>query len=140
MLTSSPCSTWGAQRGEEWSSAQGLESILISIQSLMSNNPYENEPGYQGAHATEDQENSQAYIEKVSLSKVGWSTVRSPRLEIRHETLRIAVIQPLESSLGIQSDGTVKPSESKNIGEDDDCDDSFDDEDGTFVEPFADLE
>ncbi|KAK9645035.1 hypothetical protein V6Z96_007889 [Aspergillus fumigatus] len=114
--------TWGAQRGEEWSSAQGLESILISIQSLMSNNPYENEPGYQGAHATEDQENSQAYIEKI-----------------RHETLRIAVIQPLESSLGIQSDGTVKPSESKNIGEDDDCDDSFDDEDGTFVEPFADL-
>jgi ubiquitin-conjugating enzyme E2 Z len=32
----------------------------------MSNNPYENEPGYQGAHAPEDQENSQAYIEKVS--------------------------------------------------------------------------
>jgi ubiquitin-conjugating enzyme E2 Z len=114
--------TWGGQRGEEWSSAQGLESILISIQSLMSNNPYENEPGYQGAHAPEDQENSQAYIEKI-----------------RHETLRIAVIQPLESSLGIQSDGTVKPSENKNLGEDDDCDDSFDDEDGTFFEPFADL-
>ncbi|GFF53352.1 ubiquitin-conjugating enzyme E2 Z [Aspergillus udagawae] len=114
--------TWGGQRGEEWSSAQGLESILISIQSLMSNNPYENEPGYQGAHAPEDQENSQAYIEKI-----------------RHETLRIAVIQPLESSLGIQSDGTAKPSESKNVAEDDDCDDSFDDEDDTFFEPFADL-
>ncbi|KAF7156701.1 hypothetical protein CNMCM5623_000374 [Aspergillus felis] len=114
--------TWGGQRGEEWSSAQGLESILISIQSLMSNNPYENEPGYQGAHAPEDQENSQAYIEKI-----------------RHETLRIAVIQPLESSLGIQSDGTVKPSESKNVAEDEDCDDSFDDADGTFFEPFADL-
>ncbi|GIC85634.1 ubiquitin-conjugating enzyme E2 [Aspergillus udagawae] len=116
------CLTWGGQRGEEWSSAQGLESILISIQSLMSNNPYENEPGYQGAHAPEDQENSQAYIEKI-----------------RHETLRIAVIQPLESSLGIQSDGTAKPSESKNVAEDDDCDDSFDDEDDTFFEPFADL-
>ncbi|GIJ98205.1 hypothetical protein Aspvir_000320 [Aspergillus viridinutans] len=116
------CLTWGGQRGEEWSSAQGLESILISIQSLMSNNPYENEPGYQGAHAPEDQENSQAYIEKI-----------------RHETLRIAVIQPLESSLGIQSNGTVKPSESKNVTEDDDCDDSFDDEDVTFFEPFADL-
>ncbi|RHZ73104.1 hypothetical protein CDV55_107739 [Aspergillus turcosus] len=116
------CLTWGGQRGEEWSSAQGLESILISIQSLMSNNPYENEPGYQGAHAPEDQENSKAYIEKI-----------------RHETLRIAVIQPLESSLGIQLDGTDKPSESKNVGEDDEGDDSFDDEDGTFFEPFADL-
>ncbi|RHZ60433.1 ubiquitin-conjugating enzyme E2 [Aspergillus thermomutatus] len=114
--------TWGGQRGEEWSSAQGLESILISIQSLMSNNPYENEPGYQGAHTPEDQENSQAYIEKI-----------------RHETLRLAVIQPLESSLGIQPDGTVKPSESKNASEDDECDDPFEDENDTFFEPFVDL-
>lgn len=62
-----------------------------------------------------------------------------PRPEIRHETLRIAVIQPLESSLGIQLYGSDRPTESKNVGEDDEGDDSFDDEDGTFFEPFADL-
>lgn len=37
-----------SSQGEEWSTAQGLESILISIQSLMSSNPYENEPGHEG--------------------------------------------------------------------------------------------
>lgn len=34
-------------QGEEWSTAQGLESVLISIQSLMSSNPFENEPGHE---------------------------------------------------------------------------------------------
>ena len=37
--------TWHGEKGEEWSSAQGLESVLLSIQSLMSPNPWENEPG-----------------------------------------------------------------------------------------------
>lgn len=32
--------TWRGNPGEEWSSAQGLESVLISVQSLMSVNPY----------------------------------------------------------------------------------------------------
>ena len=59
--------TWhGERKGEEWSSAQGLESILISIQSLMSNNPYENEPGFEGANSRDDQTNQHAYNAKVS--------------------------------------------------------------------------
>ncbi|KAI9698339.1 MAG: hypothetical protein M1820_007501 [Bogoriella megaspora] len=79
--------TWRGERGEEWSSAQGLESILISIQSLMSSNPYENEPGY------ENQESQQAILEKEAYVD-----------KIRHETLRIAVIQRLETLLDIKSD------------------------------------
>jgi hypothetical protein len=58
-------STWRGQRGEEWSSAQGLESVLISIQSLLSANPYENEPGFEAARTLDDRENMAHYIAKV---------------------------------------------------------------------------
>ncbi|KAL1964834.1 hypothetical protein VTN77DRAFT_6336 [Rasamsonia byssochlamydoides] len=113
--------TWRGERGEEWSSAQGLESILISIQSLMSSNPYENEPGYEDAKSPEHKVMMAHYVAKI-----------------QHETLRIAVIQPLEDSLGIQLDGTVLPS--RNASETDDEDDGFvfEDEKVAF-EPFSDL-
>ncbi|KAF2437408.1 UBC-like protein [Karstenula rhodostoma CBS 690.94] len=77
--------TWRGERGEEWSSAQGLESILISIQSLMSTNPYENEPGFEDAKSDYDKKNQAAYVAKI-----------------RHETLRISVIERLEDYLGIK--------------------------------------
>lgn len=77
--------TWRGNPGEEWSSAQGLESVLLSIQSLMSSNPYENEPGYETAKKEEP--NPRAYVAKI-----------------RHETLRVSVIQRLESLLQIQPD------------------------------------
>lgn len=57
--------TWRGERGEEWSSAQGLESILISIQSLMSSNPYENEPGFEDAKTDLDKKNITNYVAKV---------------------------------------------------------------------------
>ena len=60
--------TWRGERGEEWSSAQGLESILISIQSLMSSNPYENEPGFENANADEDKKAQAHYAAKVLRS------------------------------------------------------------------------
>lgn len=59
------CSTWRGERGEEWSSAQGLESILISMQSLMSSNPYENEPGFEDARSERDKRHAEQYIQKV---------------------------------------------------------------------------
>ena len=64
--------TWRGERGEEWSSAQGLESILISIQSLMSANPYENEPGYENARSSEDKKNIANYVAKVESSEKHW--------------------------------------------------------------------
>jgi len=57
--------TWRGERGEEWSAAQGLESILLSIQSLMSANPYENEPGFEIADDPADKRNQQDYVQKV---------------------------------------------------------------------------
>lgn len=77
--------TWRGNPGEEWSSAQGLESVLLSIQSLMSSNPYENEPGYETAK--KEERKPQEYVAKI-----------------RHETLRVSVVQRLESLLQIQPD------------------------------------
>ncbi|OAX78806.1 hypothetical protein ACJ72_06882, partial [Emergomyces africanus] len=117
------CLTWRGESGEQWSSAQGLESVLISIQSLMSSNPYENEPGFENAKSERDQQNMAHYVAKI-----------------RHETLRISVIQRLEEFLGIQSDGTIFPPGSPGLGEDEEEEDRLTGEDGrpTF-EPFQDL-
>ncbi|PGH36481.1 ubiquitin-conjugating enzyme E2 Z [[Emmonsia] crescens] len=115
--------TWRGESGEQWSSAQGLESILISIQSLMSSNPYENEPGFENAKSERDQQNMAHYVAKI-----------------RHETLRISVIQRLEEFLGIQSDGTIFPPSPPGYIEDEEEEDRLTREDDrpTF-EPFEDL-
>ncbi|KIX01267.1 uncharacterized protein Z518_08992 [Rhinocladiella mackenziei CBS 650.93] len=120
--------TWHGERpGEEWSSAQGLESILWSIQSLMSNNPYENEPGYENAKGTEDKRMNDLYCAKI-----------------RHETLRIAVIQKLEEALHIQADGSIAPlaqSPKWESGDEEDknTDDHLETEPKLKFEPFKDL-
>ncbi|OJJ46218.1 hypothetical protein ASPZODRAFT_133226 [Penicilliopsis zonata CBS 506.65] len=117
--------TWRGESGEQWSSAQGLESVLISIQSLMSSNPYENEPGYENATSSKDKRNMTSYVAKI-----------------RHESLRLAVIAPLEASLGIRPDGTVVPpdvdDEEEGGDRDADDDDSFSSEDEEF-RPFFDV-
>ncbi|GAB1193672.1 hypothetical protein APSETT444_002894 [Aspergillus pseudonomiae] len=117
--------TWRGEPGEEWSSAQGLESILISIQSLLSNNPYENEPGYDKAHSDTAQDNEWkvSYVEKI-----------------RHENLRIAVIEPLELSLGILPNGSAKIiAERASEGDEADEEDQKLSENDKPVDKFADL-
>ncbi|KAI9654909.1 MAG: hypothetical protein M1829_000724 [Trizodia sp. TS-e1964] len=113
--------TWRGERGEEWSSAQGLESILISIQSLMSSNPYENEPGFEDAKSDADKQNISNYVAKI-----------------RHETLRISIIQRLEEYLAINPDGTSQIPQVSVYGEDNDPDSLMDDSAPEF-QPFQDL-
>ncbi|KAH6723371.1 ubiquitin-conjugating enzyme/RWD-like protein [Leptodontidium sp. MPI-SDFR-AT-0119] len=116
--------TWRGERGEEWSSAQGLESILISIQSLMSSNPYENEPGFETANEEGDKKNQKDYVNKI-----------------RHESLRISVIQRLEEYLSILPSGTVQELPSVEEGDSDgetDVDRDFDEASASF-DPFKDL-
>lgn len=121
--------TWhGELPGEEWSSAQGLESILWSIQSLMSNDPYGNEPGFEGRTTDEDKKKNDAYCAKI-----------------RHETIRIAVIQKLENMFGIQADGSIqKASEAEKWSDDssdsEDGDDDDESKDKTKWEPFNDWQ
>ncbi|KAM0292936.1 hypothetical protein ACHAPQ_000939 [Fusarium lateritium] len=111
-------STWRGERGEEWSSAQGLESILLSIQSLLSSNPYENEPGFEDAHEDFDKKAQKDYVQKI-----------------RHETLRISVIQRLEGYLGLNASGSQRPDATAvSDMEDEDIDES-----AIPFEPFKDL-
>ncbi|KAG5929905.1 hypothetical protein E4U42_003966 [Claviceps africana] len=108
--------TWRGERGEEWSSAQGLESILLSIQSLMSANPYENEPGFEDAHEESDKIAQKHYVQKI-----------------RHECLRISIIQRLEGYLGLTSTDKISAPAPKKL-------EQRDDEDATVAfEPFKDL-
>lgn len=75
-------STWRGERGEEWSAAQGLESILLSIQSLMSANPYENEPGFEYANSEADKAYQKDYIAKVSKKSLYGPTMVADGLVI----------------------------------------------------------
>ncbi|KAK2111734.1 ubiquitin-conjugating enzyme E2 Ze [Saguinus oedipus] len=65
--------TW---TGPAWSPAQSISSVLISIQSLMTENPYHNEPGFEQERHPGDSKN---YNECI-----------------RHETIRVAVCDMME--------------------------------------------
>jgi ubiquitin-conjugating enzyme E2 Z len=112
--------TWHGENGEQWSSAQGLESILLSIQSLMSPNPFENEPGFESAQDDRAKKLQKAYVQKI-----------------QHETIRVSIIQRLEGYLGlspadpISAPDLVSPEETTNP---DDIDES-----NVPFEPFKDL-
>ena len=66
----------------------------------MSSNPYENEPGFDNAKAPHDKKNMADYVDKI-----------------RHETLRIAVVQVMENILGLGRDGALTPPDSVNWGD-----------------------
>lgn len=74
MVCLSILGTW---QGPAWSPAQTLSSLLISIQSLLNEEPYHNEPGY----------------EKKELCK--GDSKRYNEI-IQHENLRVAVCEVLE--------------------------------------------
>ncbi|KAJ3057080.1 hypothetical protein HK097_000544 [Rhizophlyctis rosea] len=84
--------TWRGEAGEQWSSAHGILSVAMSIQSLMSDKPYLNEPGFED---TKDEKIMETYNQKI-----------------RHETIRISICDRLERYLGwkdsdIRLDGNV---------------------------------
>ncbi|XP_075879751.1 ubiquitin-conjugating enzyme E2 Z [Nelusetta ayraudi] len=69
----------GTWSGPAWSPAQSISSVLISIQSLMTENPYHNEPGFEQERHPGDSKN---YNECI-----------------RHETMRVAVCDMLEGKV-----------------------------------------
>ncbi|XP_058508769.1 ubiquitin-conjugating enzyme E2 Z [Solea solea] len=69
----------GTWTGPAWSPAQSISSVLISVQSLMTENPYHNEPGFEQERHPGDSKN---YNECI-----------------RHETMRVAVCDMLEGKV-----------------------------------------
>jgi len=83
--------TWRAEHsGEQWSAVQSSQSILLSIQSLMNDAPYHNEPSFEADDGSGD---VQRYNEKIT-----------------HETLRVAVCEVMEDTIenrAVSSNGTT---------------------------------
>ncbi|KAM4535119.1 ubiquitin-conjugating enzyme E2 Z isoform 2-T2 [Fundulus diaphanus] len=77
----------GTWTGPAWSPAQSISSVLISIQSLMTENPYHNEPGFEQERHPGDSNN---YNECI-----------------RHETMRVAVCDMLEGKVSCPEALTV---------------------------------
>ncbi|XP_054280668.1 ubiquitin-conjugating enzyme E2 Z-like [Macrosteles quadrilineatus] len=71
----------GTWSGPAWSPAQTLSSVLISIQSLLTDKPYHNEPGFER--------------ERVPGDVARYNEI------IQHETLRVAVIGMLDNDFAI---------------------------------------
>jgi len=72
--------TWRAEHsGEQWSAVQSVQSVLLSIQSLMHDAPYHNEPAFEVDDGSGD---VQRYNEKIL-----------------HESLRVGVCEVMEDSL-----------------------------------------
>ncbi|CAL8282168.1 unnamed protein product [Boreogadus saida] len=69
----------GTWTGPAWSPAQSISSVLISIQSLMTENPYHNEPGFEQERHPGDRKN---YNECI-----------------RHENMRVAVCDMLDGKI-----------------------------------------
>ncbi|KAK3929801.1 Ubiquitin-conjugating enzyme E2 Z [Frankliniella fusca] len=69
----------GTYFGPEWSGSQGLRSVLLSIQCLMNERPYSNEPGF-------EKEKKQGDIEKYNDM-------------IRHDNIKVAVLDMVGGSL-----------------------------------------
>ncbi|KAG6041577.1 hypothetical protein E4U41_003473 [Claviceps citrina] len=88
----------------------------VNIGSLLSANPYENEPGYEAANSPLDKVAQKHYAQKI-----------------RHETLRISIIQRLEIYLGITRVEGI-PVEEQKKPEVNDAEDT-----NVAFEPFKDL-
>ena len=72
--------TWRAEHsGEQWSAVQSVSSVLLSIQSLLHDKPYHNEPSFEADDGSGDVER---YNDKIL-----------------HETLRVAVCEVMEDSI-----------------------------------------
>jgi len=72
--------TWRAEHsGEQWSAVQSVLSVMLSIQSLMHDAPYHNEPSFEADDGSGD---VQRYNEKIL-----------------HETLRVAVCEVMEDTV-----------------------------------------
>ncbi|GFS06919.1 ubiquitin-conjugating enzyme E2 Z [Elysia marginata] len=68
----------GTWAGPSWSPAQTLSTVLISIQSLMNEKPYHNEPGYKHERTPGDSKNYNDII--------------------KHETIRVAVCEMIDGT------------------------------------------
>jgi ubiquitin-conjugating enzyme E2 Z len=85
--------TWS---GPQWSPVMNLTSVLLSIQSLMNEEPYYNEPGREFLKKSPKNQkfmsNANRYYSDVSQCSQQYNE------NIRHETIRVAVLDMIENT------------------------------------------
>ena len=82
--------TWRGESGEQWSAVQNAQSVMVSIQSLMDDMPYHNEPGFEKESLSGGK--GRRSVTAEALEK----TCAKYNLKITHETMRIAVCDVLD--------------------------------------------
>lgn len=85
----------GTWTGPSWSPAQTLSSVLISIQSLLTEKPYHNEPGFER--------------ERFPGDAARYNDI------VRHETLRVAVCGMIDNDYGLEIPEPLKQAMHKNF-------------------------
>mmetsp|Transcript_39706 Transcript_39706/g.61974 ORF Transcript_39706/g.61974 Transcript_39706/m.61974 type:complete len:446 (-) Transcript_39706:49-1386(-) len=90
--------TWRGESGEQWSSVQNCHSIMVSIQSLMDDMPYHNEPGFEKETLLENAGKRSTNAQALEETK------RNYNLKITHETMRIAVCDVLQETFSPESE------------------------------------
>lgn len=101
----------------------------------MSSNPYENEPGYETRQGPTDKIAQRNYVQKVcNRFKPHCLDESNFHLQIRHEALRISVIQRLESYLALHPSGRSLVIARVELSSEDE-----EDEELCPFEPFKDL-
>lgn len=104
----------------------------------MSSNPYENEPGFEAANDEADKKNQKDYVMKVC--RLVYVHLYAHFIQIRHESLRISIIQRLEAYLGIAANGAVEePANLDEESEDERDADTEYDELPVVFDPFKDF-
>ena len=90
------CRTWS---GPGWTATQSLLSVLVSIQSLLNEKPYHNEPGYDQVSFCV-QSSLPPHTCSLPCQPHNPGDVEKYNDIIVHETLRVAVCEALTSSEG----------------------------------------
>ncbi len=78
----------GTWSGPQWTSVQNLTSIILSILTILNENPIQNEPGYENLQKT--------HVKNITYNKL-----------IKHANIRVGVIQMLENTP--KGFGTLRP-------------------------------
>lgn len=95
--------TFGAA---EWSPALRIESAILAIQSLMSRDPYHNEPNYEACSVPPGHHRGSKNGCLAGIAAVPAEVLRTEccayAAKIRHEVLRVAIVYPLARALAVE--------------------------------------
>ena len=92
-----------------WTPVQSLESVMLAIQSLMSEDPYHNEPGFEECERPASMPKGKRFMNAALPN--GAKPCKAYRDKVRHEVLRVAVCEALATMAGLELEAHPPPRE-----------------------------